>query len=268
MRIGLSPFASSRDEVLALAERAVSGGLDTLWLGDGYLTNPDFTGWAGGMESLTELAWLAGRFPEARIGITAAVLPMRDVPWTAKQANTLARVAGGGFVLVAAPGFWRQDIEARGVDHDSRGEVYARLLDELTEALTDARLSPGPPADGPVPLWLAGGRATMERALARALPFQSSRMRPDDLAPVAADYFERGGVKLAHRVRVEPGAHQVQGREVEWNAVGGSIAEVVDALGRYRDMGVSDLSIVPGQDDATSRRTVETLVTEIVPQLG
>lgn len=268
MRIGISPFASSKAEVLALSERAVSGGLDTLWLGDGYLANPDFGGWAGGMETMTELAWLAGRFPYARIGVTAAVLPMRDVPWTAKQANTLARIAGGGFVLVVAPGFWRQDIEARGVDFDRRGAVFAARLDELLRTLADPQYSPGTPEDGSVPVWLAGSSATMERALERGLPFQSSRMRPDELSPVAATFFDRGGVKLAHRVRVEPGHHQVQGRDVDWQAVGGSVDQVVDALGRYGAMGVTDLSIVPGQDDTTSRRTVELLVSEIVPQLG
>ena len=131
MRIGISPFASTREVTLALSQQAVAGGLDTLWLGDGYLTNPDFGGWAGGMESMTELAWLAGRFPDARVGITAAVLPIRDIVWTAKQANSLARMAGGGFILVVAPGYWRQDLEARGADYDRRGQLFDALLDEL-----------------------------------------------------------------------------------------------------------------------------------------
>ncbi|MCS5676643.1 MAG: LLM class flavin-dependent oxidoreductase, partial [Acidimicrobiales bacterium] len=89
MRLGISPFASSREEVRELACAAAQGGLDTLWMGDGYLANPDFDRWAGGMEGLTALAWLAGVVPGARVGISAAVLPLRDPVWLAKQANSL-----------------------------------------------------------------------------------------------------------------------------------------------------------------------------------
>ncbi|MEM9713028.1 MAG: LLM class flavin-dependent oxidoreductase [Actinomycetota bacterium] len=268
MRIGISPFASTREVVLELAGLAVDGGMDTLWLGDGYLANPDFAGWAGGMETMTELAWLGGTFPTARIGITAAVLPMRDVPWTAKQANTLHRVAGGGFVLGVAPGFWARDLEARGVSFSDRGAVFDECLDELLAVLGDPAYNPGPPAEGPPPVWLAGAAATMRKAAARGLPFQSSRALPDDLAPLASEYADRGGPMLAHRVRVEVGDHDVAGEVVDWQAVSGPVAQVVDVLGRYRELGVADLSLVPGQDDATSRRTVEALVADVVPQLG
>ncbi|MEO1064094.1 MAG: LLM class flavin-dependent oxidoreductase [Actinomycetota bacterium] len=268
MRIGISPFASTRSTAHELARLAVEGGMDTLWLGDGYLANPDFADWAGGMESMTELAWLSGSFPTARVGITAAVLPMRDIPWTAKQANTLHRVAGGGFVLAVAPGFWRRDLEARGVDFDRRGSVFEAALDELLAVLADPAYNPGPPPDGPPPVWLAGGPATMRRAAERGLPFQASRALPDALASIAAEFADRGGSTLAHRVRVEVGGHDVAGEEVDWQAVTGSVDQVVDALGRYRELGVADLSCIPGQDDATSLRTVEALTTDVLPQLG
>ena len=158
MRIGISPFATTKETTLKLSRMAVEGGLDTLWLGDGYLANPDFTGWAGGMESLTELAWLAGRYPTARAGICAAVLPLRDPAWLAKQANTLQRMAGGGFVLVVTPGFWAHDLESRGIAFGDRGAVFEDHLDDLRRLLLDETLSPGPSSAGPPPLWLAGGR--------------------------------------------------------------------------------------------------------------
>ena len=267
MRIGISPFATTKETALELSRMAVEGGLDTLWLGDGYLTNPDFTGWAGGMESMSELAWLAGRHPTARIGITAAVLPLRDPAWLAKQANTLHRMAGGGFVLVVAPGFWAHDLESRGVDFGDRGAVFEDRLDDLRRLLADESLSPGPSRAGPPPLWLAGAAATMSRAVARGLPFQTSRATPAELAPVARRFFDAGGVFLAHRTRLEHGAHDVTGNVVEWHATTGSADEMVDTLGRFAELGVGDLSIIPGQDDASSRRTVEVLASEVVPQL-
>ena len=266
MHIGVSPFAATRDGVIEVARAAVEGGLDTLWLGDGYLTNPDFGGWAGGMETMTELAWLAGRYPSARIGIAAAVLPLRDPVWLAKEAMTLDRLAGGGFVTVVTPGFWPDDLADAGIDFAERGAVFERNLDRLIEAI-DERYSPGPLADGRPEVWLAGASATMKRAIDRKLPYQSSRSTPDELAPVATSFFDRGGTILAHRVRVEVGTHEVEGAAVEWHAVTGSPSQLVDALGRYRELGVTDLSIVPGQDDITSLRTVEVLVADVVPQL-
>jgi alkanesulfonate monooxygenase SsuD/methylene tetrahydromethanopterin reductase-like flavin-dependent oxidoreductase (luciferase family) len=267
MRVGVSPFGTSRHSVEGVAQQAVGGGIDTLWLGDGYLTNADFPGWAGGMESVVELSWLAGRLPSARVGLGAAVLTIRDPAWLAKQANTLARVAGGGFVLVVAAGFWARELEVRGVSFQGRGARFDAMIDTLSTALLDPALSPGVPDAGPVPLWLAGGDATMARAVRRGLPYQASRATPEELAPTAARFFDSGGTVLAHRVRMELGSHTVRGQQVDWHAVIGSADRLVDALGRYRELGVSDLSILPGQDDGTAAGTVEALVSEIIPQL-
>ena len=267
MRIGISPFATTRQTTLELSRIAVEGGLDTLWLGDGYLANPDFTGWAGAMESLAELAWLAGRYPTARTGIAAAILPLRDPAWLAKQANTLHRMAGGGFVLVVTPGFWAQDLEARGIAFSDRAAVFEHHLEDLRRLLGDEALSPGPSSAGPPPVWLAGAAATMTRAAALGLPFLSSRATPDELAPVARRFFDAGGKFLAHRTRLEYGAHDVTGDVVEWHAITGSTDELVDTLGRYAELGVRDLSIIPGQDDASSLRTTEILAAEVVPQM-
>ena len=68
-------------------------------------------------------------------------------------------------------------------------------------------------------------------------------------------------------MRVEFGAGEVAGEQVEWHAVRGPVGELVEALSRFAELGVQDLSIVPGQDDATSLRTVEVLAAEVVPQL-
>ena len=267
MRIGISPFATTKETTLELSRIAVEGGLDTLWLGDGYIANPDFTGWAGAMESLAELAWLAGRHPTARVGIAAAILPLRDPAWLAKQANTLHRMAGGGFVLVVTPGFWAHDLEARGIAFGDRATVFEDRLGRLRRLLLDETLSPGPPDAGPPPVWLAGAAATMTRAVALGLPFLSSRATPDELAPVARRFFDAGGEFLAHRTRLEYGAHDVTGNVVDWHATTGSTDEMVDTIGRYAELGVRDLSIIPGQDDASSLRTVEILAAEVAPQL-
>lgn len=281
MRIGITPSASTREAALELAERAVAGGLDTLWLGDGYLDNRDFPMWAGGLENMTHLAWLAGRYPAARIGSSAAVLPLRDPAWLAKQAATLDQLTEGRFVLVVAPGFWATESQHRGQDFATRGTLFAEHLDALLAALRGegfqgpsvhlpswGRLSPVPFTPGGPPVWLAGGDATMRRAVQRGLPFQASRATPDELAPLARRFHDEGGTELCVRIRMELGDPPPDGHEVEWHAVSGSVDALVDAIGRYHSMGVRDLSLIPGQDDAVSLRTVDALVGEVLPQLG
>src|SRR5260370_28320754 len=89
MRIGISPYGTDRATALELAGAAVAGGIDTLWLGDGLFRRTDFAGWRGGLESLTELAYLASRYPCTRIGITAAGLPVRHIDSPVRQGATL-----------------------------------------------------------------------------------------------------------------------------------------------------------------------------------
>jgi alkanesulfonate monooxygenase SsuD/methylene tetrahydromethanopterin reductase-like flavin-dependent oxidoreductase (luciferase family) len=278
MRLGLSPFASRRAAVEALAALAVDGGIGTLWLGDGLLHNPDFPTWSGAMEPCTELAWLSGRFPTARLGLSAAVLPLRDVTWLAKQAMTLDHVSGGSFVLAVAPGFWAAESTARRFDHGERGARFDDALEGLCAAFAGrshdgpyvhvpAALSPGALTPGGPELWLAGARATMERALDRGLPFQASRASPDDLAPLARRWRDRGGGLLGVRIRV--GLDRVTSRAggVDWQALTGPVDFLIAELARYADLGVADLSLIPGQDDDSSRATVEALVGDVVPAL-
>ena len=268
MRLGISPFGSTQRTVETIAAAAVEGGLDTLWLGDGYLLTSDFSGWRGAMESMTTLGWFAGLFPTARLGITAAVLPIRDLPWLAKQANTLQRIAGGGFVLAVAAGYWAEDLTARGVSFEHRGGLFRDQVGALRAHLDDETLGPGPVADDPVPIWVAGSTATMDFGIINDLAFQSSRATPSELEPVALDFFERGGRKLCHRVRVTFGSAPTEGDRVAWHSVSGSVNQLVDALGRFATMGVADISIIPGHDDASALETVDVLASDVVPQLS
>src|SRR3954453_10981186 len=158
MHVGISPFASSREGFERVARHAVEGGIDRLWLGDGYLQNADFPLWSGGVESMTALAWLAGRFPSATVGVSAAVLPLRDSAWLVKQAATIDQLTGGRFVLVVCAGFWADELAARGLEPDDRANLFDAGLEALQAARADAgrpgALSPPPRTPGGPPLWL------------------------------------------------------------------------------------------------------------------
>jgi alkanesulfonate monooxygenase SsuD/methylene tetrahydromethanopterin reductase-like flavin-dependent oxidoreductase (luciferase family) len=204
------------------------------------------------------------------------VLPLRDPLWLAKQAATLDQLTDGRFTLVVAPGFWEREFAFRGLAFDQRGAAFEGGLDRLRAALAGApeaaepgagaspgRVSPAPRDGGP-PLWLAGGRATLRRALGRGLPFQASRLSPDALAPWAAEWHDGGGSVLAVRARMEVGDKVLEGDAVEWRALVGPPSFLAENLHAYAELGVADVSVVPSMlpdNEANSLETIEALAT-------
>ncbi len=99
------------------------------------------------------------------------------------------------------------------------------------------------------------------------LPFQASRTPPDRLGPLAREWFDRGGGLLAARVRVSVSDERIGGGAVDWDAIRGDGAHIAEQLAAFADHGVTDISLVPGQDDESSLRTVEVLVGSALPAL-
>jgi alkanesulfonate monooxygenase SsuD/methylene tetrahydromethanopterin reductase-like flavin-dependent oxidoreductase (luciferase family) len=265
MRIGISPYGSARTAALELTQAAVAGGIDSLWLGDGLFRRPDFAGWRGGLESLTELAWLAGRHPGVRIGITAAVLPVRDIDWLVREAATLDQLTEGNFVLAVAAGFWADELAYRGIEPGARGPEFRRRLTALREQLAGDQLSPEPYTPAGPPVWLAGERATMRLAARLGLPFQSSRATPRELEPIAREWAELGGGLLSHRIYLEAGPAAPDGEQVARHTVTGSAEQLLAGLIAFRDLGVGDLSMVLGHDDASAMRSLDVLLSDVLP---
>lgn len=282
MRIGISPFASTRAGSLAVADAAAEGGIGTFWLGEGLLVMGDFPRWSGGMEPFTWLAYLAGRYPGIRVGVGATVLPLRDIQWLAKQSATLDVLTEGEHVLVVAPGFWEREFAYRGVDFSRRGSLTAELLDGLLAAFAGEqyssehlelpageRLSPAP-YDGVRPeVWIAGAERMMRRALDRGLPFQGRAQTPEDARATHADWSAAGGGLFALRVpvRVLPELPADGPTHISGPVIAGPAAHVAEQLAAYAAAGVGDLSLIPGTDDETSLATTRALVDEVLPRL-
>lgn len=282
MRIGISPFATTRAGSFEVADIAVEGGIDSIWLGEGLLVVDEFPRWSGGMEPFTWLAYLAGRYPGVRVGVGASVLPLRDIQWLAKQSSTLDNLTEGNHVLAVAPGFWAHEFAFRGVEFSRRGALTDELLDGLIAAFAGRphsgagvelpageRLSPVP-FDGTSPeLWIAGADAMMRRAQRRGLPFQARAQTPEDARATHATWVAGGGGLFALRapIRVSRKPIGTPPAHISGPVVAGTPTEVAERLAAYAAAGVDDLSIIPGNDDETSIETTRLLVREVLPRL-
>ncbi len=284
MRIGVSPWGSSRDGIVRVADAAAQAGVDTFWLGDGLLVVPDFPQWSGGIEPFVELGWLAGRHPNVGVGLGAAVLPLRDVLYVAKQAATLDQLTDGRFTLAVTPGFWDREFAFRGLSFKDRG----RRFDDLVRALQaifngepydgefatvppDGLLSPRPLTPGGPALWLAGGIPTIERALKTGLAFQARTTSPERFAPTAKDWFARGGGELGMRITLIAAekipAAGTDGGVTHNDALLGPPHYLAEQLAAYQELGLAEVSLMPGHSDEQSLRTIEALATEVLPAL-
>jgi alkanesulfonate monooxygenase SsuD/methylene tetrahydromethanopterin reductase-like flavin-dependent oxidoreductase (luciferase family) len=286
VRIGVSPWGSSRDGIIRVAVAAADAGIDTFWLGDGLLIVPDFPQWSGGMEPFAQLGWLAGRHPNVSVGLGAAILPLRDVLYVAKQAATLDQLTEGHFTLAVTPGFWDREFSFRGLSFQDRGRRFDDALaalraifkgepydGEFISVPADGRLSPRPFTPGGPALWLAGGRPTIERALTAGLPFQARTTSPARFASLAKEWFERGGAELAMRITMiaaddVSAGDTADGGVTHNDALIGPPVYLAEQLDAYRQLGLAEVSLMPGRSDEQSLRTIEALATEILPSLA
>jgi hypothetical protein len=105
----------------------------------------------------------------------------------------------------------------------------------------------------------------MRLAARLGLPFQASRATPCELEPIARDWTELGGGFLGHRIYLEAGPAAPDGEQVARHTVTGSAEQLLAALLAFRDLGVGDLSMVLGHDDASAMRSLEVLLSDVLP---
>jgi alkanesulfonate monooxygenase SsuD/methylene tetrahydromethanopterin reductase-like flavin-dependent oxidoreductase (luciferase family) len=272
MRIGVSPYGSTREEVLKLARRAGEAGLDGLMMGDGLISTPSFPAWSGGVDSFVELAWLAGQVDVRTYGINALVLPARDPRIVAKQAYSLNAVTGGRCVLGVCAGFWEHDAQLFGFDFAERGARFdegVRALQALWRGDLEFRgrfwswsaagpIGPCGEVDPPE-LWLAGGEATMRRAIRYGLPWQPTRATPEELSPLAHAYADAGGTRLAVRARMSVTEQVGSHGPLRFPALVGPPSYLADRLHAYAELGATYVSVVAGFDYPSCVATIDAL---------
>ncbi|MDX1873863.1 TIGR03619 family F420-dependent LLM class oxidoreductase [Mycolicibacterium sp. 120266] len=225
-----SPYVSGRQPV-----RVADG-----WLSE-YL--------APSYESLTTLAWIAGRTTRIGLGTSVAALPLRNPICNARQLATLDALSGGRVVYGAGIGWMREEAVAMGLPWDhraTRSEEHIALLRHLWSAreplvsfhgqyFSFSDIDPSPfPCQRPIPILIGEHSAG---ALARAVRvgdgWIAGPMPPERLAGLLA---------TLRRLAEE------QGRDADDLLVVASTVAGPDVspafLSSYRDVGVHHLQLV------------------------
>jgi alkanesulfonate monooxygenase SsuD/methylene tetrahydromethanopterin reductase-like flavin-dependent oxidoreductase (luciferase family) len=257
-------------------ETAEAAGADDLWIDDhlladeGDASDSKFEGW-------TTLAAAAAVTTRARLGLLVAANTLRNPGLTAKLATTLDQISGGRAILGIGGGWFKDEHDAFGLDFGSgfgerldrlaeSVEIIRRLLDGEQFShhgrfyrIRDALAAPRPIQPHlPILIGGSGPRKTLP-IVARFADLWNAYGLPDSLAvsdailrercadvgrdeatierTVNLNVVVRSDRETAQRVWASYAATH-RPREGEGQLlVGGSVAEVVDALAGYVEIG-------------------------------
>jgi probable F420-dependent oxidoreductase len=149
VRLPNSGPLASRQNIVRVAEEADRLGYDSVWVHDHILwgTEQHRTHLSAGSaealtesqrpnfyESVTTLAYIAGRTTKIKLGVAVLVLPLRNPVVIAKQLANLDLLSEGRLIVGVAPGapnITRPEFDAIGVSYEERG----RITDEYISVL-------------------------------------------------------------------------------------------------------------------------------------
>jgi probable F420-dependent oxidoreductase len=166
-----------RDAVLRVAEAAEELGFDSIWSTEHLLVGEDAAPTFGSiLDSLTTLAWLAGRTERIALGTSIVILPLHHPVRLAKEAVTLQELAARRLRLGIGVGWHEAEFEFMGIPFKGRGgraDEQLRLMRALWAGETEfhgrqwsfSGAHFGPLPETPPELWIGGGSG---RALRRA----------------------------------------------------------------------------------------------------
>lgn len=273
------------DGMIAAVDLAEGHGFTDVWATDHLLVDHSAAVEYGRIyESVTALAWVAGRSREIRLGTSVIVVPMRNAVILAKQLATLDALSGGrviaGFgVGWSAPEFANIGVAdrfpARGAYTEEAINLCRHVWSGSREpfhgrfhAFDDFVFGPLPAQGANVPIWI-GGRddRALRRAGRLADGYHSSATSPSTFATriptirAAAEEAGRRLPRLSGRARVELDA----GAD-SFYTMHGSPADVAAEIRAFAEIGVDHLALAfPPRDAEGLTRVVERFVAEVLP---
>ena len=251
-------------DVLALARYAESVGLDSVWICDHLVSEPEAGPPEGVLEAWTILSALAASTRRVTVGTLVTPAALRHPALLAKMAATVDGISGGRLVLGLGAGFPGLEYEWYGFPDDQR---LARLEETLEivggllrgpspyftmpgrfHRLRDACLLP--PPDRPIPLLVAGDGTRLLRLAARhaqawntawyGAPDDRLRARLAAMArALAGEGREAGSLTVTVGVSVTDPDHAMA-EEDEFVGSPDDLARVID---EYAELGVDELIV-------------------------
>jgi alkanesulfonate monooxygenase SsuD/methylene tetrahydromethanopterin reductase-like flavin-dependent oxidoreductase (luciferase family) len=281
--------AWTTEDIVAVGREAEAAGWDGLWVADHYMANT-------GTEERSDvalrdcfslLAGLAAAVPRVRLGSLVASVTYRHPAVTANIAATIDELAGGRLVLGMGAGWQLNEHAAYGLalgplrERIDRLEEGLAVLDGLLRTprttvegthftVTDA---PRVPTGRRIPVLLgASGEKRMLGVVARWADEWNCWSTPEVFAHKSAvldEHCARIGRDPKEIQRSTQAIFAIDAESADPRAVCGSVAQIVDTIGRWREAGLDEL-VVPALDRsaAEGRELFERFATEIRPQLG
>jgi len=267
-------------DTLALALHAEAAGWDGIWYADHFMPNAADTSGPTN-EAWTTVAALAVAVPRLRIGTLVTGNTYRHPAVLAKMAANVDVISGGRLVLGLGSGWQENEHAAYGIPFYTVGSRLRRLEEACQVikglfgnatttfhgryyTLTDAPLEPKP-VQNPLPLLVGGGGEEMTLRITAKYADEWNVWGSPDVLRQKMGVLDRRCDEVGRDPKsIKRSAQnmlflgdgpevQERARAMGDRALAGSVAQVQDAIGRYRDAGVDEF-IVP---DFTLGRSVE-----------
>ena len=306
MKFGFSLVVRGGDATpqtfMRMAERAEALELDSLWCSGHIIVPPQVKSdyamvpglkfpptWKENYwEPFTVLSYLAAVTSNIQLGTSVVVLPMHNPFEIAKQVAEVDQLSQGRFVFGVGVGWFAEEFEILGQDFNNRGVRTDEAL-ELMKALwrdetvnfrgshyavENAAFTPKPVQQPAPPIWVAGAsKAAMRRAARYGDAWHPSRPSLPNLRQARKTidgYLEQEGREpdsLEIAVKL-PLVFQDRPPGSEQASTEGRVADIIDGIQRYRELGVSHFvfDFVP-ETLANALQTMEQFVEDVRPKL-
>jgi len=196
----------SREALLAIAKEAESSGYDSVWATDHILMSRNSgTPYERIFDSITSLAYLAGKTDKVKLGISSLITPMRNPVVVAKQLATIDQLSKGRLILATSVGWNEPEFSNLGSNFHNRGrrlDASIRLLRDLWSGQTsfenktirqhfqDAVFEPRP-VQRDLTLWIGGtSLAAMKRAVKLGNAWHPNVQPLDKFEKLVGDFRE------------------------------------------------------------------------------
>jgi probable F420-dependent oxidoreductase len=116
--------SASKKSIDATASAAEEHGIDSLWTADHLLPTKEYANYGSALESLSTLAYVAGRTENILLGTAVIVFPMREVVLLARQAAAIQILSRNRLLLGLGAGWLEEEFKNVRANFQERGQYY------------------------------------------------------------------------------------------------------------------------------------------------